>query len=366
MSYARDGRTLATGGCDGMLRVWDAATFREIATLRADRFRVLYLAFAPDGRRLAVRGDDNTLRICDTVTYRQIIAIPTSDLPYPMAFAPDGQTLATSGRQTVRLWEAAPLSPERRIHREALGLVQFLLDRSSCASDLARRIRSDVTISDDVRTEALAMADPLWDDHAHARAEEQARALVEAVFSTDLLREEAEDAIRARPGLDPQVRAIALELAGIRKSTIRGEFVRWSSWAVAREPGRRPAEYQRALRLAEETVGERPDVYATVALGVAQYRNGQYAAALAALTGSAKWGSGGPDGYTVQAFIALCRYKLGQIELARFSLGELHTQFRANPPAGLSYLKADLAAILREAECVIELDPAFPADPFAR
>ena len=57
-----------------------------------------------------------------------------------------------------------------------------------------------------------------------------------------------EAALRARTGLDPQVRAIALEMA--RTRYIAGQL-NDASWVVAREPGRDPAAYRRALRRAE-------------------------------------------------------------------------------------------------------------------
>jgi WD40 repeat protein len=64
VAFAPDGKTLASGGADGTVRLWDPA--RPEATpviLRGHEGGVLSVAFAPDGKRLASGGEDGTVRL---------------------------------------------------------------------------------------------------------------------------------------------------------------------------------------------------------------------------------------------------------------------------------------------------------------
>jgi RNA polymerase sigma factor (sigma-70 family) len=49
VAFAPDGRTLATASVDGVIRLWETATWKVRATFRGHRDRVSALAFAPDG-----------------------------------------------------------------------------------------------------------------------------------------------------------------------------------------------------------------------------------------------------------------------------------------------------------------------------
>ena len=48
--FAPDGRTLATASADGIVRLWEVATWTVRAEFRGHRDRVTALAFGPDGR----------------------------------------------------------------------------------------------------------------------------------------------------------------------------------------------------------------------------------------------------------------------------------------------------------------------------
>jgi WD40 repeat protein len=70
LAFAADGQTLATGGQDGAVRLWDATTGRERALLGGHARSVLALAFLPDGRTLATASPDGTVQFWHVVPER--------------------------------------------------------------------------------------------------------------------------------------------------------------------------------------------------------------------------------------------------------------------------------------------------------
>ena len=68
VAVAPDGSWLATGGEDGTVRIWDAATGQQRAVLTGHTGWVTAVAVAPDGSWLATGGDDGTVRIWDAAT----------------------------------------------------------------------------------------------------------------------------------------------------------------------------------------------------------------------------------------------------------------------------------------------------------
>jgi WD40 repeat protein len=67
-----DSALFATGGEDGIARLWDAATGKMTALCREHAREVLGLAFRPDSRRLASASADGTVRQCDAATGQEL------------------------------------------------------------------------------------------------------------------------------------------------------------------------------------------------------------------------------------------------------------------------------------------------------
>lgn len=63
VALSADGRTLATGGADHAVRLWDAASLREIGRLKGHGDEVLSVAFSPDGQQLATGARDHSVKL---------------------------------------------------------------------------------------------------------------------------------------------------------------------------------------------------------------------------------------------------------------------------------------------------------------
>jgi WD40 repeat protein/tRNA A-37 threonylcarbamoyl transferase component Bud32 len=97
--------------CDGMVKVWDAATGQEILSLQGHGGFVYSVAFSPDGKRLASASADKTVKIWDAITGQDAFTLKGhADRVWSVAFSPDGNRLASGAwDKTVKIWDATPI-----------------------------------------------------------------------------------------------------------------------------------------------------------------------------------------------------------------------------------------------------------------
>jgi hypothetical protein len=74
LCWSPDGKTVAFGGEDGLIRLWDPATGRELARWQAQESPVTALAYSPDGDFLVSGGRDGTLKVWNLPFIRKELA----------------------------------------------------------------------------------------------------------------------------------------------------------------------------------------------------------------------------------------------------------------------------------------------------
>ena len=116
LAFREDGRILASGGADGSVILWNAASGSKQATMERHATPVYSLALSPDGKEVASGSYDGTIKFWDANSGKELATSRGhTNLVASLAFSPDGKTLASaSWDNTIILWE--PTTGQRARH----------------------------------------------------------------------------------------------------------------------------------------------------------------------------------------------------------------------------------------------------------
>ncbi|MBD2309765.1 AAA family ATPase [Chroococcidiopsis sp. FACHB-1243] len=138
VSFSLDGKMVASGNWDNTVKLWNAATGKEIKTLKGHQKAVVGVSFSPDGKTIASASWDKTVKLWDIATGKEIKPLKGHEEPIiGVSFSPDGKKIVSaSADKTVKLWDIATGKEIKTLkgHRNTVTDVKFSPDSKMVAS----------------------------------------------------------------------------------------------------------------------------------------------------------------------------------------------------------------------------------------
>jgi WD40 repeat protein len=127
VTFSPDGKRLLTSSRDGIMKLWEVDTGRELHTLQGHAGRV-YASFSPDGKSIISSGEDKTTRLWDSESGAPLWVL--SDFRgwvTHVGFNQDGTKFVTSSRdKRIAIWET-------RTRKKLLNFQETKLPESNSA-----------------------------------------------------------------------------------------------------------------------------------------------------------------------------------------------------------------------------------------
>ena len=109
LSLSGDGKLLASGSSDGVIKLWDATNWRELRSLPAHSGAVFAVNFSNDGKLLASGGADKTIKLWQAADGQSVgTSSNSTSAIYSLVFSADDKLLAAGNSDgVVKLLDAS-------------------------------------------------------------------------------------------------------------------------------------------------------------------------------------------------------------------------------------------------------------------
>ena len=140
VAYSPDGTVIASSGFDGALKFWRWQSDQAVQSYHDSDQALNSIAFSPDGKLLATGGGDGQVRIYDPDTgLKRFLGNHASQNQInAVGFHPSGKLLASSGFDKTRLWDIAAAKELRQLdgnnRHDNVGTLAFSPDGRMLAS----------------------------------------------------------------------------------------------------------------------------------------------------------------------------------------------------------------------------------------
>jgi len=352
LRFSPDGKRIASVDLNGMLKIWDAGTAKELLAVRVDEEvirQVSLFSFSPDGSQIVSAGSDGTIRLWDTNTGAETMTLRGHpEIVFAVNFSPDGKRIISGSRDgTARVYDATT------------GAELLTLQ--------ARSFVTTVAFSPDGKTLAAGTVDGivLWESgmpvggYEQRKNGEAARKIVDELYQRHGWYREVIDQVQQSATLDPAVRTLALQIAKSRKWEDREKLendLEREAWKVIVAPDREVQAYRVALEKASKADALEPnDPPILTTLGAGQYRLGYYEDAVKTLAKAERILSDAgeePDPWNL-AFKAMTLHKIGRTDEAKAALEQLRELTEGWQVGEATEVVQALQDLLAEAEKLI-------------
>jgi mono/diheme cytochrome c family protein/dipeptidyl aminopeptidase/acylaminoacyl peptidase len=158
LGVSADGKKIAAGGTDRMVRVFDVATGKTEHAVENHADWILGVAFTPDGKGLVTASRDKTAKVWDLANKESLLTFPDhQNIVNNVTMTPDGVFGLSAGEDgSIRIWQATDKSKQigkatknMGGHTKAVFRLAIYADAknplvASCSADMTVRLWNPV------------------------------------------------------------------------------------------------------------------------------------------------------------------------------------------------------------------------------